>query len=233
MNNTRRGFASILIAVISLLFVGGALITALAENNFSLPRQQEEHPTVTNLVIPTETPAASATFTATSEAPTASATLENTLEDATATLTLTYTPTVAAAENTATSTAGTATNTATKSAATAAPCTVPYGWVKHKIKSGETLYSISKLYQTSVANLQIGNCMGYSTRIITGNILWVPNNPTITPTKTDKPDDTNTPKPTKTSTATSTATNTPIPSDTPVPSPTHTATETATDTNTP
>ena len=70
--------------------------------------------------------------------------------------------------------------------ATSAPsgaCTKPAGWINYTVKSGDTLFKISRLFQTTVSELQTGNCLGSSTQIITGTRLWVPNNATITPTK--------------------------------------------------
>jgi len=120
---------------------------------------------------------------------------------------------------------------------TVIPCGPPSSWIKaHTVKAGENLYRISLLYRTTVAQLQKANCMGSSTIIHVGQLLWVPNVPTSTPgititatstatvvtststvnfsTPTNTP--TNTPD---FSTPTNTATNTPLPTSTWSPTP--------------
>ncbi len=55
------------------------------------------------------------------------------------------------------------------------------GWVHNYIvEPGDTLYHISRLYNTNVSDLQRANCLN-STLIYAGQVLWVPNGPTITP----------------------------------------------------
>jgi len=115
---------------------------------------------------------------------------------------------------------------------TVIPCGPPSSWVKaHTVKSGENLYRISLLYRTTVSLLQSANCMGSSTIIHVGQVLWVPNVPTSTPaitiTKTNTATSTNTP--TKTpdfSTPTSTFVVTSSPTFTSTPTPTNTPTPT-------
>jgi len=111
-------------------------------------------------------------------------------------------------------------------------CIRPTGWITYIVQSGDTLFSIAIRHQTTVSSLQIANCMGGSTKIITGSTIWVPNNPTITPTKTLTPTITKTPKPPPTNTPTSTSTQTPssTPTSTSTPTATPTPTSTATDT---
>ena len=92
---------------------------------------------------------------------------------------------------------------------TVIPCGPPASWVRaHTVKAGENLFRISLLYRTSVAQLQRANCMGSSTIIHVGQVLWVPNVPTSTPgiTATATPTRTST---TDLSTSTNTLTNTP------------------------
>lgn len=72
-------------------------------------------------------------------------------------------------------------------------CYKPYGWINYVIRSGDTLNSIAKLYSTSANKLQSANCIYNPNYLRAGDILWVPNNPTITPTNTPK--NTSTPKP--------------------------------------
>jgi LysM repeat protein len=113
---------------------------------------------------------------------------------------------------------------------TVIPCGPPAGWVRtHLVQPGENLYRISLLYRTTVALLQSANCMGASTLIHAGQLLWVPNVPTSTPAVTATPFNTNTPlpftdTPTPTitpdfGTPTLTATNPPAPTSTPSPTP--------------
>jgi len=119
---------------------------------------------------------------------------------------------------------------------TAIPCGAPFGWVQIIVQPGDTLFHISQLYGVTVSQLQRANCLGYSTTLIAGQRLWVPNVSTSTPSATpiNIEFDTLTPLPTKTPspptstpeppTATATATDVP-PSETPPP-PTETPTET-------
>jgi len=82
-------------------------------------------------------------------------------------------------------------------------CFPPATWVKrHVVQPGENLFRIALSYGITYPQLQTGNCMGSSTTIFVGQVLWVPNVPTITPTKTPI----NTPNP---ATTTNTPTNTP------------------------
>jgi len=117
---------------------------------------------------------------------------------------------------------------------TVIPCGPPSSWIKaHTVKAGENLYRISLLYRTTVAQLQSANCMGSSTIIHVGQLLWVPNVPTTTPgititatntvtvsaptnTATRTPDF-STPTNTATNTLEPTSTSSPTPSNTPVP----------------
>jgi len=92
---------------------------------------------------------------------------------------------------------------------TVIPCGPPSSWIKaHSVKAGENLYRISLLYRTTVAQLQSANCMGSSTIIHVGQLLWVPNVPTSTPGITITAINTAT-STVNFSTPTNTATNTP------------------------
>jgi LysM repeat protein len=114
-------------------------------------------------------------------------------------------------------------------------CGRPPGWVQYVVRSGDTLSSISEAYGITIAQLQSANCLS-TTKIYTGQILWVPNVPTATPKPTDEPTDpptftptlTHTPLPTDTPTNTPPPTDTPLPTDTPPP-PTDTPEPTSTD----
>lgn len=68
---------------------------------------------------------------------------------------------------------------------TVIPCGPPSSWIKaYSVKAGDNLYRISLLYRTTVAKLQSANCMGSSTKINVGQVLWVPNVATSTPAVT-------------------------------------------------
>ncbi len=68
------------------------------------------------------------------------------------------------------------------------PCGPPYGWQQsYLVQPGDTLFHIALLYGTSVTQLQRANCRS-TTGINTGERLWVPNSPTITPGVTVVPD---------------------------------------------
>lgn len=71
---------------------------------------------------------------------------------------------------------------------TPAPCGPPPGWIAYTIQQGDTLYHLSIIYSTTVADLQRANCLGESQYIRAGARLWVPNVPTITPGVTSIPD---------------------------------------------
>jgi LysM repeat protein len=108
------------------------------------------------------------------------------------------------------------------------------GWVRnYTVRRGDTLYSIASNYSTTASLLKQVNCRT-SDIIYAGEILWVPNVPTRTPTPSPLPGTTNTPHPTDPLTLTAlpfTATvapsNTPVPS-TPTPAPTATPVPTLT-----
>ncbi|MBN2047159.1 MAG: LysM peptidoglycan-binding domain-containing protein [Anaerolineaceae bacterium] len=55
-----------------------------------------------------------------------------------------------------------------------ADCGRPNGWSTYQIQSGDTLFSISQRYYTSVSALQTANCMNQSTQIFSGDRIWVP-----------------------------------------------------------
>jgi len=111
---------------------------------------------------------------------------------------------------------------------TVIPCGPLFGWIKaYTVKPGDNLYRISLLYRTTVALLQRANCMGSSTIIYVGQVLYVPNVPTSTPGVTNIPDfNTATPSFTPQPTSTSASTDTPVPS--PTIAPTDTSIPTAT-----
>ncbi len=119
---------------------------------------------------------------------------------------------------------------------TSVPCGPPPWWVYYIVQPGDTLYSIGRAYGVSVSRLQAANCLGSSTNIRVGQRLYVPNVPTVVPSRTPTLVVTPTPVPSATSTrvpSSPTATWLP-PSITPAAPPTLTATSTpATTTQTP
>lgn len=184
MNANGRKLTAVLVAAFSLLLVFGALLTALAETGFTA--QPQTQATQTSIQFGGE-----ATDTAAVLPPTSTPEPPPDQPEASDTPEVQDTPDPSASETNS----PTATDPA---AATQTACTIPDGWITYKVRSGDTLFSISKLYQTTVPILQSGNCMGGSSRIITGQSLWVPNNPTLTPSKTSGPTATDKPAPTDT-----------------------------------
>ena len=106
---------------------------------------------------------------------------------------------------------------------TVIPCGPPAGWVKrYVVQPGDNLFRIALSYRITYPQLQRANCMGSSTTIYVGQLLWVPNIPTLTPGITNVP---NFPTATPSLSPTSTF----IPTESPVP----TATTAPTDTSVP
>jgi peptidoglycan endopeptidase LytE len=65
---------------------------------------------------------------------------------------------------------------------TVIPCGPPAGYVKrYVVRPGDNLYRIAISYGITYQQLQRANCMGSSTTIYSGQLLWVPNIPTRTP----------------------------------------------------
>jgi len=54
------------------------------------------------------------------------------------------------------------------------PCGAPYSWTVYSVQPGDTLYRLSQTYGTTVAELQRANCLGASTLLHTGQVLYVP-----------------------------------------------------------
>ncbi len=122
--------------------------------------------------------------------------------------------------------------TRTTAKVTPVTCGQPHGWGLYYVRSGDTLYHIGMIFNTTVTALQQANCMGNSTYIYAGQRLYVPVPPTPTPTEipTQAP-----PTPRNTNTRTSTSTSKPVFSTTPTPTPTSSpvSTHTPTPTHTP
>ena len=108
-----------------------------------------------------------------------------------------------------------------------------FGWSKsYVVRPGDTLFAISASYYSSVVSIKSVNCKS-TDAIAVGEVLWVPNNATRTPTPMPFLSSTFTVIPSVTSTdtvlpytATTAPTNTPVP-DTSTPIPPATATSTS------
>lgn len=59
--------------------------------------------------------------------------------------------------------------------ATFVPCGAPFGWVRYTVQAGDTLYHIATMYGITTSQLQRANCLGFSTNIRVGQLLWIPN----------------------------------------------------------
>jgi len=122
-------------------------------------------------------------------------------------------------------------------------CGPPPGWRTYRVQPGDNLFRIGLAYGVTVPQLQFANCLGNSTLIISGQLLYVPNvvprKVAPTPTKTRKPKKhhkTNTPSPTIPPTNTAvppSQTPTFIPTNTPTSIPSNTPTNTLEPTPTP
>ena len=67
------------------------------------------------------------------------------------------------------------------------PCGPPFGWMRYTVQPGDTLFRIATMYGTTVGLLQQSNCLGNSTAIRAGQLLWVPNVPPRTPIPSNTP----------------------------------------------
>jgi LysM repeat protein len=100
-------------------------------------------------------------------------------------------------------------------------CAPPSGWVIYIVQANDSLSYLGLKFGVTVAELQQANCMGSSVIIYTGQKLYVPNVPTLTPPVSP------------TQTATETVTPEPVSSDTPFPTDTPQPTDTPTQSSTP
>ncbi len=104
-------------------------------------------------------------------------------------------------------------------------CGRPGGWVTYSVQSGDTLYQLSQAFGVTVAQLQSANCIGTTTILHVGRILYVPPwamipvQPTLEqtyPIFTDIPTDTPAEMPTETPAPTiEIPTEPPVPTETP------------------
>jgi membrane-bound lytic murein transglycosylase D len=53
-------------------------------------------------------------------------------------------------------------------------CGAPYSWIVYTVQPGDTLYRLSVAYGITVSELQRVNCLGSSTLLHTGQLLYVP-----------------------------------------------------------
>jgi len=122
----------------------------------------------------------------------------------------------------------TATSTATNIPPAATACGSPAGWVQYTVRSGDTLSGLSRIFGISITQLQIANCMGNSTFLYVGQVIWTPwipptqvvISPTISPTDTTPsvvPSDTDTPEPSATVPTNTIEPSATVPTDIPTP----------------
>ncbi len=216
MQALRQMGGGVIIAIVSLLLVMGGIALSLAETSSSLPNTPTPVPsltqipdlfasTSTNIVLAlTDTPTAIPTETLLP--PTACSVPAGWFQISVGVNDTLYT----IAERYRTSTdqlsaancltnlnppAGSLIYVPPVPTVTVISCGPPAGWVKtHRVQSGDNLFRIALSYGISYPQLQRANCMGSSTTIYTGQLLWVPNIPTLTPAVTS----TNMPMPTNT-----------------------------------
>jgi len=156
MESLRQIAAGFLLAILSLGIVLGAFALSTAEGR------------VTSSISPT---ASSQPGTATSSvaAPVITELVKSTLPP-TVTEILTLTATVTQPVTpTATSTVP----------ATSATCRPPAGWIAIVVQTSDTLDSLARSYQSSVAAIKQGNCL-FSDQLVSGSYLYVPPRPTAT-----------------------------------------------------
>ncbi len=173
MNSIRQLGSGLLYAVVSVVLVVGGLSLALAEghNNSTPPTK----PTPT-LLLPSPT--------VTAAMPSSTSTPSLITPSPSATLTPFATPQPPIVTETrslvTTTTQPRATSTHIISP-THFDCGPYRGWLRnYTVQPGDTLFHIATLYQTTVTAMQIANCKLNFT-IFPGEVLWVPNVPTITP----------------------------------------------------
>ncbi|PJF34868.1 MAG: hypothetical protein CUN49_13470 [Candidatus Thermofonsia Clade 1 bacterium] len=62
------------------------------------------------------------------------------------------------------------------------PCVPRRGWLPHTVQAGETLFSLARRTQISVAELARANCLANPSRLVVGSVIYVPRLPaTATP----------------------------------------------------
>ena len=63
-------------------------------------------------------------------------------------------------------------------------CAIPTGWEPYTVSPTDSLYRLSVIYGIDVEELQRVNCMGNSTTILPGQVIYIPFLPTRTPSST-------------------------------------------------
>jgi LysM repeat protein len=81
-------------------------------------------------------------------------------------------------------------------------CPPPPGWVPYTVERGDNLFRLSRAFRITVPDLQEANCLGNSNLIVRGQILYVPNIPTVSPEPSTTPTRTSLPMATATQTPT-------------------------------
>jgi len=213
MRALRQMGGGVLIAIISLLLVIGGISLSLAETN--PPAQSTPTPLPPILATSLELPTSTSIITNTIEAPTLTSTtapsatlvapiacnppagwiqIRVSANDTLYTIAERYKTTaeILSASNCLNNTVpapGSLLYVPPVPTVTVIPCGPYPGWVKaYTVQRGDNLFRVSVLYRTTVAQLQRANCMGSSTTIYAGQLLWVPNVPTSTPGVTIVPE---------------------------------------------
>ncbi len=228
MSSLRQLGNGFLYALVSVVLVVGGLSLALAEGGFNSVASTPSAQASLTVVVPSGSPVSSPTANQTSTPAISTATAGPSATPQAIVLTATPVPPSATSYYvspfpTSTSYYAPPYPTATKAVYhTAVPCGPYSGWVlSYTVQPGDTLYHIATQYRTTVNALQIANCK-VTTVIFSGERLWVPNVPTITPGVTFMPTfPTSTAIPTEplTLTPAPTFTDTAVPTDTTVPNP--------------
>jgi hypothetical protein len=216
MNSMRQLGTALLYALVSVVLVVGGLSLALTEGGISAPRPTAKpSPTLFTSSTPEALSSPTAPFAGSPTPLVVSVTATQPIAT-TQPVTATTQPVLSA---TPTATLRLYPTATTRYNPTPVRCGPYYGWIKsYTVQQGDTLYHISTLYQTTVSALQVANCL-QGTFIYPGELLWVPNVPTITPGATIIP--------------TFASPTTELPTLTPIPYFTETATIAPTPTNTP
>lgn len=171
--------SGILYALVSVVLVIGGLSLALAEGGLTPNQPAPTQPSIT-------VPAPSLTPLPSSPVPASAVPASPVPAGATAAVQPSTTPLVIYITATNPRASSTATlfprATATyRPPATSFACGPYSGWLRsYTVRAGDTLFHIGTVYRTTVNALQIANCLT-STFIFPGQLLWVPNVPTITP----------------------------------------------------
>lgn len=76
-------------------------------------------------------------------------------------------PTITATKSTLTSTTAPITTLPTQ-------CVHPAGWVVYIVRPGDTLSNLSRIFNISIAQLQLANCMGTSVALYVGQAIYTP-----------------------------------------------------------